>query len=99
MHIRPKTRAQLIQVLIIAIITLHGLKIYEKYGPGTLFSMFIGRYHRPHEVERVFMFLDLSDSTTIAEQLGHVRYFSLLHDFYIDVTDPILNLQDRCIEY
>jgi adenylate cyclase len=85
--------------LIIAFITLHGLKIYEKYGPGILFSMFLGRYHHPHEVQRVFMFLDLSNSTTMAEQLGHIKFFSLLRDLFIDITDPILNAHGEIYQY
>lgn len=45
---------------------------------------------RPHtEVEKIFMFLDLKGSTSMAEQLGHVRYFSLLSDFFSDISDPI----------
>lgn len=41
------------------------------------------------EVEKIFMFLDLKGSTTMAERLGHVRYFSLLSDFFSDISDPI----------
>lgn len=85
--------------LIIAWLTFQGLKIYEKYGPGTLVSMLMGRYHRPHEVPRVFMFLDLSNSTPIAEQLGHVRFFELLRDFFFDITDPILNSRGEIYQY
>jgi adenylate cyclase len=95
----PYAIRNMVTWLIIAFLTLHGLKIYEKYGPGTLLSMFLGRYHRPHEVERVFMFLDLSGSTTLAEQLGHVKFFSLLRDFFKDITDPILNAQGEIYQY
>ncbi len=41
------------------------------------------------EVEKIFMFLDLKGSTTMAENLGHVKYFSLLSDFFSDISDPI----------
>lgn len=71
--------------------TLFGWRIYQKYGAGTMFGLINGKYFRPREVERVFMFLDLTDSTTIAEDLGHRRYFDLLRDFFVDITDPILN--------
>lgn len=85
--------------LIIAWITIQGLNIYEKYAPTTLISMFLGRYHRPNEVERIFMFLDLSNSTTIAEKLGHIKFFNLLKDFFSDMTDPILNSQGEIYQY
>ncbi len=95
----PYAIRNIVTWLIIAFFTLQGMKIYEKYGPGTLLSMFLGKFHRPHEVERVFMFLDLSDSTSLAEQLGHLHFFSLLHDFYLDITDPILNSRGDIYQY
>ena len=85
--------------LFIAWITMQGLKIYEKYAPTTLVSLFLGRYHRPHEVQRIFMFLDLSCSTTISEKLGHIRFFALLRDFFSDMTDPILDSEGEIYQY
>ena len=85
--------------MIIAWFTIQGLNIYEKYAPTTIISMFLGRYHRPNEVERIFMFLDLSNSTTIAEKLGHIKFFNLLKDFFSDMTDPILNSQGEIYQY
>ncbi len=95
----PYAIRNLISWMCIVFFTLHGLKIYEKFGPGTLFSMFLGKYHRPHEVKRVFMFLDLTNSTPIAERLGHIRFFSLLRDFYNDITDAILDSQGNIYQY
>ena len=40
-------------------------------GPGVLLSYLLGRYHRPHREARIFMFLDLKSSTSLAEELGH----------------------------
>ncbi len=85
--------------LIIAVFTLQSFKIYEKYGHGIMLSMFLGKFHRPHEVQRIFMFLDLSNSTSLAERLGHVRFFELLRDFYFDITDPILNSKGQIYQY
>ena len=41
------------------------------------------------EVERVFMFLDIISATSIAEKLGHLKYFELLNDFFDDLEEPI----------
>jgi len=95
----PYSIRNLITWMVIVFFTLHGLKIYEKFGPGTLFSMFLGKYHRPHQVDRVFMFLDLTSSTAIAEKLGHFRFFALIRDFYNDITDAILNSQGHIYQY
>ncbi len=48
-----------------------------------------GNDHSHSEVEKIFMFLDLQGSTAMAEKLGHVKYFSLLSDFFSDISDPI----------
>lgn len=59
-------------------------------GPRVLRNLFSGRYHHPFEEERIFLFLDLTGSTTIAERIGHLRYHSFLRDFIDDLEDPLL---------
>ncbi len=85
--------------MVLVILTLLGLKIYEKYGPGTFLSLLLGHYHRANEVSRVVLFVDLSDSTSLAEQLGHLRFFELVRDFFSDTTDPILNSKGVIYQY
>ena len=95
----PYALRNIVTWMIIAWFTIQGLKIYEKYAPTTIISMLLGRFHRPREVERIFMFLDLSNSTSIAEKLGHIKFFDLLKDFFGDMTDPILNSQGEIYQY
>jgi len=57
-------------------------------------------YRKPFsEVERIFMFLDIRSSTTIAEDLGHVQYFELLNDFFRDIAEPISNNKGQIYQY
>lgn len=57
-------------------------------------------YSRPFsEVERIFMFLDIRSSTTIAEDLGHLQYFELLNDFFRDIAEPISNNKGQIYQY
>jgi class 3 adenylate cyclase len=51
------------------------------------------------EVTRIFMFLDIKSSTGIAEQLGHVRYFELLNDFFADIIEPIVAHEGKIYQY
>lgn len=51
------------------------------------------------EVDRVFMFLDIRSSTEIAEELGHVRYFELLNDFFADISDPVVQHEGEIYQY
>ena len=57
-------------------------------------------YRKPFsEVERIFMFLDIRSSTTIAEELGHVQYFELLNDFFRDIAEPISKNKGQIYQY
>ncbi len=55
--------------------------------------------HKPLQQNRIFMFLDLKSSTTIAELLGHIRYYHFLNDFFNDTAQPILNNQGEVYQY
>jgi adenylate cyclase len=87
------TRAFLIFMLDLAIMTLLTILIIEvtdKYGPGGFWSMMRGKYSNPRIENRIFVFLDINNATTIAEKLGHTKYFRLLRDFFAEITIPIL---------
>lgn len=68
-------------------------------GQNVLINMIIGRYATPIEEERIFMFLDLDASTTIAERLGNIRYHELLDDYVYDITKPILDSNGEIYQY
>ena len=54
----------------------------DKFGKGVIVKMLLGRYRKPREVERVLMFLDLKSSTSIAEELGHLKYSRFIQDCF-----------------
>jgi adenylate cyclase len=68
-------------------------------GPGTLVSLLLGRYHRPVAEERIFMFLDLNDSTAIAAALGPFRFNDFKNDFFHDIAEPILETRGQIYQY
>ena len=70
----------------IIVYLVHFVKeVDTKFGPGNLLKMLIGSFHKPREEDRVFMFLDLKSSTTIAEKLGHLKYSQLIQDCFSDL--------------
>ncbi len=75
------------------------LQINEKFGQGILIDFLLGKYHRPKEDKRIFMFLDLKSSTTYAEKLGHIRYSQLLQDCFFDLTDIVLKYEAKIYQY
>lgn len=60
-------------------------------GPGVLGALITGRYHHPRREERIFMFLDMKDSTTLAEQLGDLKFSALVREFFYDMTPAIID--------
>jgi class 3 adenylate cyclase len=68
-------------------------------GNRQLLWYMIGRYHRPVHEERVFMFLDLKDSTEIAERIGDDIYLRFLDDFLIDVGLAIHRCRGQVYKY
>lgn len=75
------------------------LQIFNKFGPGVFWKMVRGKYYRPKTEDRIFMFLDLNASTTIAEQLGNERYHDLLKEFFADITNSILDHDGEIYQY
>lgn len=63
--------------------------INQLLGPGVLVAFAAGRYHQPRIEERIVLFVDMESSTAIAEQLGEVRFLTLLNRFIGDVTAAI----------
>jgi len=74
-------------------------EISENLGYGVLTNFFTGKYHKPVEEKRIFMFLDMKSSTTIAENLGHIAYFELLKTYYADFSDAIINNYGEVYQY
>ena len=84
---------------IVSVFSLFLLQVNDKFGPGVLWKFINGRYHKPREEERVFMFADMRSSTTIAEKIGHKKYFNLLSDLFSDITNTILNYEGEIYQY
>ncbi|WP_276485144.1 adenylate/guanylate cyclase domain-containing protein [Paraflavitalea pollutisoli] len=75
------------------------LQVNRKFGQGDFWNIIMGRYNTPREQNRIFMFLDINSSTTIAEQLGDETYHALLKDFFADITTPILENKGSIYQY
>jgi len=74
-------------------------EVSESIGHEALANFFTGKYHKPIEEERIYMFLDMRSSTTIAENLGHVKYFEMLREYYIDLSGPVVKYSGVIYQY
>ncbi len=85
--------------LIVLVGTLVVLLVNDKYGPGVFTSFLLGKYFHPKREERIFMFLDLRSSTSIAEKLGEALYFNFIREVFQHVTPSILHCKGEIYQY
>ncbi|MEM6721014.1 MAG: adenylate/guanylate cyclase domain-containing protein [Bacteroidota bacterium] len=71
----------------------------EKFGRGVFVKMLMGRYRKPKEEKRIFMFLDLKSSTTFAENLGHYKYSQLIQDCFYDLNVVVRKYDAEIYQY
>lgn len=89
----------IIYCIVILYVALFYSEMGEYMGNGVLYNYSFGKYHKPKQETRIFMFLDMKSSTTIAEKIGHVKYFDLLKTYYADMTDAILETSGQIYQY
>ncbi len=61
------------------------IEIIRLIGKNNFVKIITGRFFNPQEEYRIFMFIDLNSSTTIAEKLGHVNYSNFIQDCFSDL--------------
>ena len=88
-----------IQLLFSLFVSLFYFEISENLGQHVLLNFFTAKYHKPLVEERIFMFVDMKDSTTLAEQLGHEQYFKLLRNYYQSFSDAIIKNRGEVYQY
>jgi len=89
----------MIYMAAIIVITQFYTEFSDSLGPGTLRNFFLGTYHHPVQEERIFMFLDMKSSTTIAEKLGHVKYFEMLKEYFFDLSGAVIDYGGTIYQY
>ena len=95
----PEPFVLVLYTLVVYSLLVFFLQINHLLGEGVLWKFIRGKYHKPREEERIFMFLDMKSSTTIAEQLGHVRFYTLLNELFHEISQPVLQTKAEIYQY
>jgi adenylate cyclase len=88
-----------IYILLLTIAATFIWQLKSFFGRGVLLNYLTGKYHKPSIEERIFMFLDLNDATTIAEKLGSKKYSSFLGDFFKDIDIAFSQNKGKIFQY
>ena len=83
----------------IAITLQFVLMVRSVVGGRVLANIVLGRYHRPLAEQRIFMFLDVSGSTGLAERLGGVGAYAMISRFFFDVAQETARFGGETHEY
>ncbi len=75
------------------------IRLDRLLGPGVLLGYVTGRYHHPRREFRIFMFLDLKGSTTLADKMETDHYFEFLHRYFAEMSDSILASNAEIYQY
>lgn len=73
--------------------------VRSKIGERVLLNLIFGKYHNPRIETRIFMFLDMKDSTTHGENLGHIKFSALIQDSLNDLTSAIIEHKVEVYQY
>jgi adenylate cyclase len=83
---------------VLYILTQLAIEVNEKYSRGVFFDILMGRYMQPQEEKRIILFIDLRNSTPIAEKLGK-DFFLFIRDFIFCITAGIMEHDGRIYQY
>ncbi len=89
----------MIQLSTQTILSIIYAAISENLGHNVFKNFMTGKYHTPKHETRIFMFLDMKHSTTIAEKLGHKTYFQFLRKYYDSLSDTIIQHLGEVYQY
>ncbi len=85
--------------LILFLATKLFVEINDKYSPGVFINFLAGKYRQAKNENRIVMFLDLKDSTPIAEKLGHEQYFGFIREFIRMISLAIIDHKGLIYQY
>ena len=75
------------------------LQVSRIVGGRTLLDMVLGRYHTPRAEERVFLFVDIVNSTVIAERLGPLAMHRFLGRVFAAAAEPVAEHAGEIYQY
>ncbi len=95
---RQFVRTVLIVTFLVLVLQI-ALQVVRIVGARNFVNFALGRYVRPVPEERIFMFLDIAGSTTLAERLGDVGVQRLITRFFFDLSEPIAEYGGEIHQY
>ncbi len=84
---------------VFGILLLFLIELEKSLGPRYIFDLAWGRYRKPKREVRVIMFMDLADSTALAEEMGDAKYYSFINDCFRIIRAPVVKTNGEVLKY
>ena len=75
------------------------IRMRDLIGGEVFINFLVGRYHRPVEEERIFLFLDVVGSTAFAENHGDLRAQEYLSAVFATLAEPVRRFHGSTDDY
>jgi adenylate cyclase len=85
--------------LVISLVSNFMDELHRKLGRDAIYNLIFGKYHQVKQEERLFLFIDLNNSTDIAEEMGELEFSHFLQDYFYDISEPIARYFGRIYQY
>ncbi|MBL7732746.1 MAG: adenylate/guanylate cyclase domain-containing protein [Chitinophagaceae bacterium] len=85
--------------LVISLLSNFFDELHRKLGRDAIYNLVLGKYHQVKQEERLFLFIDLNNSTDIAEEMGEMEFSHFLQDYFYDISEPIARYFGRVYQY
>ncbi len=73
--------------------------MFSHFEKKILSAWLSGEFYRPTQEERIFLFIDINNATSIAEKIGSKAYFYYLNDFRGIIESAIFKYKGEIFQY
>ncbi len=88
----------LISFVVFVVVALF-MQVRPLLGEGTMWNVLTGRYHRPRQEHRIYMFLDIKNSTAMANRLGDRQTHALISEVFFDADRWVAEYGGEVLSY
>jgi len=90
---------EMLYALAVAALFVFVIRMRDLLGAEVFGNLLIGRYHRPVREQRIFLFIDVRDSTVYAEAHGDLRAQAYLAAIFAALAEPVRRTHGSIDDY
>lgn len=96
--VTPTARA-VIYSFVLSSLYVFAARVRDLIGGEIFLNLLLGRYHRPIEIERVFLFIDIVGSTAYAEKHGDLAAQTFMGAVFSAIAEPVRHYRGSVEDY